>query len=90
VKQGVYHIVALPFKAKSIVRQKQNYENSNISPWKNIILKKNPVYCLQSYVRLRPKSPLDERQIMEEELSSGIGSMLQTKETKIIQDIITL
>ncbi len=40
---------------KSILRQKKNYENSNISPCKNIIFKKNPL-----------------------------------KETKILQDIITL
>jgi hypothetical protein len=31
--------VALPFTAKSIVRQKKNYENSNISPCKKLILK---------------------------------------------------
>jgi hypothetical protein len=43
VKQGVYHIVALPFTTKSIVMQKKNYENSNISTCKNIILKKNPL-----------------------------------------------
>jgi hypothetical protein len=32
--------VALPFTLKSIARQKKNYGNSNISPWKNIIFKK--------------------------------------------------
>jgi hypothetical protein len=37
------HIVALPFTLKSILKQKKNYENSNISPCKNIILKKNPL-----------------------------------------------
>jgi hypothetical protein len=47
--------VALPFTLKSILRQKKNCGNSNISPYKNIILKKNPA-----------------------------------KETKILQDIITL
>jgi hypothetical protein len=35
--------VALPLTLKKILRQKKNYENSNISPWKNITLKKNPV-----------------------------------------------
>jgi hypothetical protein len=39
-KQGVFHTVALPFTLKSILRQKKNYENSNISPCKNIIFKK--------------------------------------------------
>jgi hypothetical protein len=38
-KQGVYHIVALPFTLKSILMQKKNYGNSNISPCKNIIFK---------------------------------------------------
>ncbi len=33
----MFHIVALPFTLKSILRQKKNYENSNISPCKNII-----------------------------------------------------
>jgi hypothetical protein len=32
-----------PFTFKSILRQKKNYGNSNISPWKNIILKKKPL-----------------------------------------------
>jgi hypothetical protein len=31
-KQGVCHTVALPFTLKSILRQKKNYGNSNISP----------------------------------------------------------
>jgi hypothetical protein len=40
-KQGVCDIVALPFTAKSISRQKKkNYENSNISPCKNTIFQK--------------------------------------------------
>jgi hypothetical protein len=39
-KQGVCHSVALPFTLKSILRQKKNYGNSNISPCKNIIFKK--------------------------------------------------
>jgi hypothetical protein len=40
-KQGVCHIVALPFTLKCILRQMKNYENSNISPCKNIIFKKS-------------------------------------------------
>jgi hypothetical protein len=40
-KQGVCHIIALPFTKKSIWRQKKNYGNSNISPFKNIIFKKS-------------------------------------------------
>jgi uncharacterized Zn-finger protein len=35
VQQGVCHTVALPFTLKSILRQKKNYENSNISLCKN-------------------------------------------------------
>jgi hypothetical protein len=36
--------MALPFTSKSILRrQKKNYENSNMSPCKNIIFKKNPL-----------------------------------------------
>ncbi len=40
-KQGVCHTVhtALPFVFKSILRQKKNYGDSNISPCKNIIFK---------------------------------------------------
>jgi len=41
--QGVCHILALPFTLKSILRQKKNYENSNISPRKNIIFQNNPL-----------------------------------------------
>jgi hypothetical protein len=40
-KQGVCHTVALPFTLKSILRQKKNYENSNISPCKNVIFQKS-------------------------------------------------
>jgi hypothetical protein len=40
-KQGVCHNVALPLTLKSILRQKKDYENSNILPCKNIILKKS-------------------------------------------------
>jgi hypothetical protein len=39
-KQGVHHIVALPFTLERILRQKKSYKNSNISPCKNIIFKK--------------------------------------------------
>jgi hypothetical protein len=39
--KGVHHTVALPFALKSILRQKKNYENSNISPCKNIFFKKS-------------------------------------------------
>jgi hypothetical protein len=39
-QQGVCHTVALPFTLKSILRQKKNDENSNISPRENIIFKK--------------------------------------------------
>jgi hypothetical protein len=35
----VCHTVALPFTLKNILRQKKNYENSNISPCKNKIFK---------------------------------------------------
>jgi hypothetical protein len=36
----VSHHVALPFILKSILTQKKNYGNSNISPCKNIIFEK--------------------------------------------------
>jgi hypothetical protein len=35
------HIVALPFTLKSILREKKNYGNSNISSYKNTISKKS-------------------------------------------------
>jgi hypothetical protein len=39
-KQGVYHTLALPFiLLTSMLWQKKNYENSNISPCKNINFK---------------------------------------------------
>jgi hypothetical protein len=39
--RGLSQSMALPFILKSILlRQKKNYENSNISPCKNIIFKK--------------------------------------------------
>jgi hypothetical protein len=41
IKQGVCHTMALPFALKSILRQKKNYENSNISPCENKIFKKS-------------------------------------------------
>jgi hypothetical protein len=33
--------MALPFTLKNILRQEKNYENSNISPCKNIIFQKS-------------------------------------------------
>ncbi len=42
-KKGVCQPVALPFTLKSILSQKKNYENSNISPCKNIIFTKKPL-----------------------------------------------
>jgi hypothetical protein len=36
-----YKTVALPFTLTSILRQKKNYGNSNISPCKNKIFKKS-------------------------------------------------
>jgi hypothetical protein len=40
-QKGQCHTLALPFTLKSIfLRQKKNYENSNISPCRNIIFKK--------------------------------------------------
>jgi hypothetical protein len=42
LKTKLVHTVALTFTLKSILRQKKNNENSNISPYKNIILKKKP------------------------------------------------
>ncbi len=41
IKQGVCHIMGLPFALKSILRHKKNYENSNISSFENIIFKKS-------------------------------------------------
>ncbi len=40
-KQGVCHTLALSFTLKSVLRQKKNYRNSNISSCKNIIFKKS-------------------------------------------------
>jgi len=33
--------MTLPFTLKVILRQKKNYENSNISPYKNIVFEKS-------------------------------------------------
>jgi hypothetical protein len=67
-KQGVCHTVVLPFKFKSILRQKKNYENSNISSCQNVIFKKsskrnqNPSRYYNSVsnlkFQLKPKSHL--------------------------------
>jgi hypothetical protein len=35
--------VALPFTLNNILKKKKNYGNSNISPCKNIIFRKNPI-----------------------------------------------
>jgi hypothetical protein len=43
VTRGVSNCVALPFTLKTILRQKKNYGNLNISPYKNIIFKKIPL-----------------------------------------------
>jgi hypothetical protein len=40
-KHRVCHTVPLPFTLKSILRQKKNYGNSNISSYKNITFKKS-------------------------------------------------
>jgi hypothetical protein len=40
-KHGVCNIVALSFILKTVLRQKKTFEDSNISPSKNIILKKS-------------------------------------------------
>jgi hypothetical protein len=40
---GVSHCVTLPFTLKCIWRQKKNYANSNIPPFININLQKNPL-----------------------------------------------
>ncbi len=48
-KGGGCHTVALPFTLKrSILRQKKNYGNSNISPCQNIIFKKCPLKEIQN------------------------------------------
>jgi len=41
INKGLCHIMALPFTLKRILRLKKSYENSNISPCQNIILKKS-------------------------------------------------
>jgi len=40
-KQGVCHTVALPIKLKHILRQRRITKTPNISPHKNIIIKKS-------------------------------------------------
>jgi hypothetical protein len=40
-EQGVRHTVGLPLTLKSVLRQKKNYGNSDISPCKNIIFQKS-------------------------------------------------
>jgi hypothetical protein len=41
ITSGVSHCSLAIYIKKSILRQKKNYENSNISPCKNIIFKKS-------------------------------------------------
>jgi len=43
IKQGVCHNVAFPFTLKSILRQKKNYECSNIFTMQKYNLQKNPL-----------------------------------------------
>jgi hypothetical protein len=56
--RGVF-TVALPFTLKSILRQKKNYGNSNISPCKNMVFKKSsktnqaPSRCYNSLTNLK-------------------------------------
>jgi hypothetical protein len=40
--QHEFRVGTLAFTLKRILRQKKSYENSNISPSKNIIINKNP------------------------------------------------
>ncbi len=49
MKQGVCHTVALPFTLRSILMQRKNYGNSNISPGKNIILEQILYKKLKSF-----------------------------------------
>jgi len=61
-----------------------NFSFQKISRKKKIILfyfyvqRVLRVYCLQFYIHLGPKSPLNKTQIMEDKLSSCIGKMPQT------------
>ncbi len=54
-KQGVCHTVALPFTLKSILRQKKNYGNSNISLCNNIIFKNSSTR--KQKILQNPKTP---------------------------------
>jgi hypothetical protein len=47
--KGCVTLWALPFALKSILRQKKNYGNSNISPCKNILFKKSSKKKLKSF-----------------------------------------
>jgi hypothetical protein len=64
VEHGVCHAVALPFKFKSILRQKKNYGNSNISPCKKYNL---------------PKNPLKETKILQEIRTLELKSQVSTR-----------
>ncbi len=66
-EQGVCHNVALSFRFKSIVRQKKDYKNSNISPCKNIISSKNllkETKILQNIITLQLISSFNTSQNM--------------------------
>jgi hypothetical protein len=65
--------MALPFALKCILRQKKNYGNSNISPYKNIIFKKNPLKetkFLQDSITLQLISSFDTSQNIISQKSS--------------------
>ncbi len=51
-QQGVRHTVTLPFTLKSILRQKKNYENSNILPCKKSSKTKSKSKILQDIITL--------------------------------------
>jgi hypothetical protein len=68
-EQGVCHIVALPFRFKSILMQKKNYENSNISPCKKIIF----------------KNPLTQSEILQDITTLYLISSFNTSQSLIFQ-----
>jgi hypothetical protein len=66
-KKGVCHTLGLPFILNSILRQKKNYGNSNISRHKNIIFRKNPpkeTKILQDIIILQLISSFNTSQII--------------------------
>jgi hypothetical protein len=67
VKQGVCHIVALPFTLKNILQQKNNYGNSDISPCKKYKLQENPfkeTKIPQDIITPLPISSFNRRKIL--------------------------